>query len=53
MIFHAAGVIIILQDKVHAIVIGSVWLAATFIAFNYGLYKIIRKLFTTREATVV
>jgi hypothetical protein len=51
--FHVVGVIIIIQDSLLAKVIGSVWLAATVVAFNFGLYKLIRKLFTVREAQVM
>jgi hypothetical protein len=51
--FHVVGVIIIIQDSLLARVIGSVWLAATIIAFNFGLYKLVRKLFTVREAQVM
>lgn len=51
--FHVVGVIIIIQDSLLAKVIGSVWLTATVIAFNYGLYKLVRKLLTVREAQVV
>lgn len=50
--FHVVGVIIIIQDTLLAKVIGSVWLAATVVAFNFGLYKLTRKLFTVREAQV-
>ena len=46
--FHVVGIVIIVQDTVLAKIIGAVWLSATVIAFNYGLYKIIRKLFTIR-----
>lgn len=47
------GIVIIVQDTILAKIIGSVWLTATVVAFNYGLYKIIRKLFTIREAQVM
>ena len=51
--FHVVGVVIIIQDSLLAKVIGSVWLAATLMAFNFGLYKLVRKLFTVREAQVM
>jgi hypothetical protein len=51
--FHVVGVVIIIQDSLLAKVIGSVWLAATLVAFNFGLYKLVRKLFTVREAQVM
>ena len=51
--FHAVGVVIIMQDSLLGKVIGSVWLAATLIAFNFALYKLVRKLFTMREAQVM
>ena len=51
--FHVVGVIIIVQDTLLAKVIGAVWLTATVIAFNFGLYKLVRKLFTVREAQVM
>lgn len=51
--FHVVGVIIIIQASLLAWIIGGVWLAATLIAFNFGLYKLIRKLFTVREAQVM
>jgi hypothetical protein len=51
--FHVVGIIIIIQESLLARVIGGVWLAATLIAFNFGLYKLARKLFTVREAQVM
>lgn len=51
--FHVVGIIIIIQDSLLARVVGGVWLVATLIAFNFGLYKLTRKLFTVREAQVM
>jgi hypothetical protein len=46
--FHVVGIIIIVQDSLFAKIIGAVWLTAAIVAFNYGLYKLARKLFTVR-----
>jgi len=51
--FHVVGVIIIVQDSLIAKIIGSFWLGATIIGFNYGLYKIIKKLFMVRDAEIM
>lgn len=51
--FHVVGVIIIIQETLLAKVIGSIWLTITVIAFNYGLYKLVKKLLTVREAQIV
>ncbi len=51
--FHVVGIIIIIQESLLARVIGAVWLAATIIAFNFGLYNLVRKLLTVREAQVM
>jgi hypothetical protein len=50
--FHVVGVIIVMQDSLIGRIIGSFWLTATVIGFNYGLFRIIRKLLMVREAAV-
>lgn len=40
--FHAVGVILILQDQLISRIIGVIWLLLSVIAFNYGLYKIVK-----------
>jgi len=39
--FHIVGIILILQESSISKIIGAIWLGASIIGFNYGLYKII------------
>lgn len=46
--FHVAGIILLLQNSLSAKIIGGIWLASSFIAFNYGLYRLIKAFFIIR-----
>lgn len=50
--FHAVGVVLIMQDQLISRIIGVFWLILSIIAFNYGLYKIIKEVCYIREAKV-
>lgn len=50
--FHTVGIILILQDQLVSRIIGIFWLIISIIAFNYGLYKIIKEICYVREAEV-
>ena len=50
--FHVIGVVLLLQDSIVSKIIGAFWLALSVLAFNYGLYKIVKKLCFVRDAQV-
>jgi hypothetical protein len=50
--FHVIGVVLILQESMVSKIIGTFWLALSFLAFNYGLYKIVKELCFVRDAQV-
>ena len=50
--FHVIGVVLLLQDSIVSKIIGAFWLALSVLAFNYGLYKIVKELCFVRDAQV-
>lgn len=50
--FHVIGVILLLQDSIVSKIIGAFWLALSVLAFNYGLYKIVKEICFVRDAQV-
>jgi len=50
--FHVIGIVLLLQDSIVSKVIGGFWLLLSTIAFNYGLYKIVKEAFFIRDAQV-
>jgi succinate-acetate transporter protein len=50
--FHAVGVVLIMQDQLISRIIGVFWLVLSIVAFNYGLYKIVKEVCYIREAQV-
>lgn len=50
--FHTVGIILLIQDSVISKIIGGLWLGASIVGFNYGLYKIITSSFIIREASI-
>ena len=50
--FHVIGVVLLLQDSIVSKIIGAFLLALSVLAFNYGLYKIVKELCFVRDAQV-